>query len=164
MSEDLAVFTAAEEAARAGRPVVLATIVRCRGSTPRGIGSKMLVDPERGLTGTVGGGCGEAEVIEAAREVVLTGEPRMVHVDLTEDLLSWSPAVCGGTFDVFLERARSRHGNNSLRRARITLARCSPAANCPSKVATSWENLSSKGAASSSISRAPTYRPGVSTC
>ena len=64
--EDLAVFQAAEEAALAGRAVVLATIVHCRGSVPRGAGSKMLVDPERGLTGTVGGGCGEAQVIEAA--------------------------------------------------------------------------------------------------
>ncbi len=104
MSEDLAVYTAAERASIEGRPTVLATIVRCRGSTPRGCGSKMLVDPERGLTGTVGGGCGEAEVIEAAREVLATGTPRLVCVDLTEDLFSWSPAVCGGTFDVFLER------------------------------------------------------------
>ncbi|HEU0055017.1 MAG TPA: XdhC family protein [Longimicrobium sp.] len=104
MTEDLAVFAAAEEAAREGRPVALATIVRSRGSTPRGVGSKMLVDPDRGLTGTVGGGCGEAEVIEAAREVIATGTPRVVRVDLTEDLFSWSPAVCGGVFDVFVER------------------------------------------------------------
>src|SRR5687768_7295757 len=103
-SEDLAVFAAAEAAAREGRAVVLATIVRCKGSTPRGIGSKMLVDPERGLTGTVGGGCGEGEVIEAARGVLETGAPRLLRIDLTEDLFSWSPAVCGGTFDVFLER------------------------------------------------------------
>ncbi len=103
MTESEAVFDAAAEAARQGRPVVLATIVRCRGSTPRGVGSKMLVDPERGLVGTVGGGCGEAAVIEAAREVVSTRTPRLVRVDLTEDLLSWSPAVCGGVFDVFLE-------------------------------------------------------------
>ena len=102
-SEDLAVFAAAEEAAREGRAVVLATIVRCKGSTPRGIGSKMLVDPERGLTGTVGGGCGEAEVIDAAAEVVRTGLPKLLRIDLTEDLFSWSPAVCGGVFDVFLE-------------------------------------------------------------
>lgn len=104
MTEDLAVYTAAEHAASEGRAVVLATIVRCRGSTPRGCGSKMLVDPERGLTGTVGGGCGEGEVIEAAREVLATGAPKLVRIDLTEDLFSWSPAVCGGTFDVFLER------------------------------------------------------------
>ena len=104
MTEDLAVFDAAERAAREGRAVVLATIVRCRGSVPRDAGSKMLVDCERGLTGTVGGGCGEAQVIEAAAEVLETGTPRLLRIDLTEDLFSWSPAVCGGVFDVFLER------------------------------------------------------------
>ncbi|HEU0012953.1 MAG TPA: XdhC family protein [Longimicrobium sp.] len=104
MTEDLAVFAAAEEAARQGRATVLATIVRCKGSTPRGVGSKMLVDPERGLTGTVGGGCGEAEAIQAAAEVLRTGTPRLLRIALVEDLYSWSPAVCGGVFDVFLER------------------------------------------------------------
>jgi xanthine dehydrogenase accessory factor len=104
LNENLAVFAAAEQAAASGRAVVLATIVRCRGSTPRGCGSKMLVDLGHGLTGTVGGGCGEAEVIDAAPEVLRTGVPRLLRIDLTEDLMSWSPAVCGGTFDVFLER------------------------------------------------------------
>ncbi|CAN5676824.1 MAG: XdhC family protein [Gemmatimonadota bacterium] len=104
MTEDLAVFTAAADAAHEGRPVVLATIVRARGSTPRGVGSRMLIDPERGLVGTVGGGCGEGQVIEAAREVVRTGAPCLLRIDLTEDMFSWSPAVCGGIFDVFLER------------------------------------------------------------
>jgi xanthine dehydrogenase accessory factor len=106
MNEDLAVYAAAERAVAEGRTVVLATIVRCRGSTPRGCGSKMLVDPERGLTGTVGGGCGEGEVLEAAPEVARTGVPRLLRIDLTEDLHSWSPAVCGGTFDVLLERVQ----------------------------------------------------------
>lgn len=104
MSEATRVFAAVLEAAGAGRPAVLATIVRARGSTPRGLGSRMLVDAEGGLVGTVGGGCGEGQVIEAAREVAETGIPRVVRVELTEDFLSWSPAVCGGVFDVFLER------------------------------------------------------------
>jgi xanthine/CO dehydrogenase XdhC/CoxF family maturation factor len=104
MNEDHAVFAAAEAAAAGGRGAVLATIVRSRGSTPRGVGSKMLVEPERGITGTVGGGCGEAEVIEASAEVIATGRPKLLRIDLTEDLFSWSPAVCGGVFDVFLER------------------------------------------------------------
>ena len=64
----------------------------------------MLVDAEGGIVGTVGGGCGEAQVMEMAREVLRTGVPRLLRIDLTEDLLSWSPAVCGGVFDVFLER------------------------------------------------------------
>jgi xanthine dehydrogenase accessory factor len=104
VSERLAVFEAAAAASREGRPVALATIVRVKGSTPRGLGSRMLVDPDRGLVGTVGGGCGEAQVIEAAAGVLATGVPRLVRVELLDDLLSWSPAVCGGVMDVLVER------------------------------------------------------------
>jgi xanthine dehydrogenase accessory factor len=63
----------------------------------------MLVDPDHGLVGTVGGGCGEAEVIESAYRVLETGAPERVQVDLTDDLMSWSPAVCGGIMDIFVE-------------------------------------------------------------
>ncbi|NIP59401.1 MAG: XdhC family protein [Gemmatimonadetes bacterium] len=101
--EDRKLYRALLEKSAEGRTCALATVVSTRGSTPRKVGAKMLVDPERGLEGTVGGGCGEGEVIEAAREVLESGEPRMVRVDLTRDLLSWSPAVCGGIMDVFVE-------------------------------------------------------------
>jgi xanthine dehydrogenase accessory factor len=102
-SEDRALFRAVLEARREGRPCALATVVATRGSTPRKAGAKMLVDPERGLVGTVGGGCGEAQVIEAAGRVLAGGAPERVRVDLTEDVLSWSPAVCGGVMDVYVE-------------------------------------------------------------
>jgi len=101
--DDRALTDALREAREDGRACALATVVATRGSTPRGVGARLLVDPERGLTGTVGGGCGEAEVIEVARRVLQTGKPERTTVDLTEDFLSWSPAVCGGTMDVFVE-------------------------------------------------------------
>ena len=102
-------LTEALDAAReAGRRCALATIVGTKGSTPRNVGARMLVDPETGLVGTVGGGCGEAEVIEAAQEVLETGIPRRVRVDLTDDFVSWSPAVCGGVMDIFVEPVYDR--------------------------------------------------------
>lgn len=104
MSEEQEVFAAAAAAAHDGRTVVLATIVRAKGSTPRGVGSKMLIEPGRGLVGTVGGGCGEAQVIDASRAVAAGGQPLLLRVDLTEDPAGWSPAICGGWFDVFIER------------------------------------------------------------
>ena len=90
-------------AREAGRRCVLATIVATKGSTPRKVGARMLVDPDTGLVGTVGGGCGEGEVIEVAQRVLKTGVPERVRVDLTDDFLSWSPAVCGGIMDIFVE-------------------------------------------------------------
>ena len=90
-------------AREAGRRCALATIVATRGSTPRKVGARMLVDPAHGLVGTVGGGCGEAEVIESAYRVLETGVAERVRVDLTEDFTTWSPAVCGGVMDIFVE-------------------------------------------------------------
>lgn len=101
--DDQTVYTALLDAARAGRTVALATVVHTRGSTPRDVGSKMLIEPGAGLVGTIGGGCGEADVIQATEEVLRTGLPRVVRVELTDPVESWSPAVCGGVMEVFLE-------------------------------------------------------------
>ncbi len=108
--DDRLVTEALTSATRAGRPCALATVVATRGSTPRKVGARLVVDPERGLTGTVGGGCGEAEVIEAARRVIVSGLPERVCVELTEDFTTWSPAVCGGVMDVFVEAVVADRG------------------------------------------------------
>ncbi len=102
------IYQALIEASEAGRRVALATVVRARGSTPRDAGSKMLIAKDGSQLGTIGGGCGEAEVLEAARAVIDSGVPRLVRVDLTDDYLSWSPAVCGGVMDVFIELVPNR--------------------------------------------------------
>ena len=64
-NEDRAVLRALLQAHEEGRACALATVVATRGSTPRKNGATMLIDPEEGLVGTGGGGCGEAEVISA---------------------------------------------------------------------------------------------------
>lgn len=101
--DDRDICAAMIEAAEASRRVALATVVRVKGSTPRHAGSKMLIGDDGGLVGTIGGGCGEAEVLLAAKEVLETGIPRLVRVELTDDYLSWSPAICGGVMEVFVE-------------------------------------------------------------
>ena len=101
--DDRSLTEALEAAREAGRRCAQATIVSTKGSTPRKVGARMIVDPDTGLVGTVGGGCGEAEVIEAAYRVIETGKAQRVNVDLTDDLVSWSPAVCGGVMDIFVE-------------------------------------------------------------
>jgi xanthine/CO dehydrogenase XdhC/CoxF family maturation factor len=101
--DDRSVHEAVVEAARAGRPVVLATVVRTKGSVPRHAGSRMVIDPAAGLVGTIGGGCGEADVIAAAQAVTESGMPRMLRIELMDPVDSWSPAVCGGVMHVFVE-------------------------------------------------------------
>ena len=111
--DDRRITEALVAAASERRSCALATVVATRGSTPRKVGARLLVDPQRGLTGTVGGGCGEAEVIEAARRVLSSGNSERLTVDLTEDFTTWSPAVCGGTMDVFVEAVRFEDGGDT---------------------------------------------------
>jgi len=91
----------------AGETVAVATIVDVRGSVPREVGAKMIIHPLGRHVGTVGGGCGEADVLRTALDVLQTGEPATVHVDLTEDISMQALGVCGGVMDVFVERVAS---------------------------------------------------------
>jgi xanthine dehydrogenase accessory factor len=88
--------------------VAVATIVRTRGSSPREVGARMLVHPDGATDGTVGGGCGEAEVWRAALEVIEDEQPRMVVVDLTNEIAMTSDGVCGGVLDIFVEPWHTR--------------------------------------------------------
>jgi xanthine dehydrogenase accessory factor len=89
---------------REGRPVVLATVVSARGSTPRAPGAKMLVLLDGSIVGTVGGGVREAEVIAAAAELHRRGGARLVAVDFQEGLAGGQGPICGGSMEVFMER------------------------------------------------------------
>ncbi|HQR40089.1 MAG TPA: XdhC family protein [Blastocatellia bacterium] len=105
---DIEVLRAVAEMHGRGERVALATVVSTRGSVPRRAGSKMAVSEHGRTVGTVGGGCGEADVVTAMWETLRDGESREVLVDLTEDLeadgeLTESPAICGGTMRVFVE-------------------------------------------------------------
>ena len=97
------VFRELQTALDDGRPVVLATVAATRGSTPRRAGARMLVQPDGSSCGTIGGGCGESEVIQAALDAHEDGRPRLVRVDLTNPL-DGDDKICGGVMDVFVER------------------------------------------------------------
>ena len=86
-----------------GETVAVATIVSAKGSTPRDVGAKMVVTAWGEILGTIGGGCGEADVKREAIEVIRTRKPRMVRVDLLDDIASDSPAVCGGIMNIFVD-------------------------------------------------------------
>src|SRR5271155_521243 len=89
-----------------GQPFALATVVNVRGSTPREVGAKMIVR-EDGQFGTIGGGCGEAEVFRKARVLLEEGGgargARLAEVDLTGDFDQREIGTCGGIMDVFVD-------------------------------------------------------------
>jgi xanthine dehydrogenase accessory factor len=104
MSESIKTFfEQVDQVAEAGERVAVATIARTRGSTPREAGAKMIIRSAGNALGTIGGGCGEAEVWRTALDVIADGKARMVHVDLTEEISLSSEGVCGGTLDVFVD-------------------------------------------------------------
>ena len=103
MSNRHEIYEEIAEQLRSGRPVVQATVIQTRGSTPRKEGSTMLVREDGSLVGTIGGGCGEAGVIQKARLSLLDGQAREELADLTEDIAMESEGVCGGTLRVFIE-------------------------------------------------------------
>lgn len=85
------------------QPVVLATVIAVKGSVPREVGAKMLISAE-GIFSTIGGGAGEAKVIESAIAILKSGENQLLEIDLTGTPQRRTEGICGGVMQVWLER------------------------------------------------------------
>jgi len=88
---------------RQGRRGALATIINVRGSIPSFNTAKMLVRDDGSIVGTIGGGCVEAEVWQAAREVMEEEKPRTLTFNLNQNPKYDTGLVCGGTLEVYVE-------------------------------------------------------------
>jgi xanthine dehydrogenase accessory factor len=86
-----------------GQKCALATIVQVRGSIPGFQSAKLLVREDGSMAGTIGGGCVEAEVWNAAREVMETGKSRNMSFSLGQDAAYDNGLICGGQLEVFVE-------------------------------------------------------------
>jgi len=91
------------ELRKEGRRGAVATIVNVRGSIPSFRTAKMLVRDDGSIVGTIGGGCVEADVWQAAREVMESEKPRTLSFNLNQDPKYDTGLVCGGTLDIFIE-------------------------------------------------------------
>jgi xanthine dehydrogenase accessory factor len=88
---------------RAGRRGALATIVHTNGSIPSFESSRMLVREDGSIAGTIGGGCVEAEVWAAAKEVMEAEAPRKMTFSLNNEANYDNGLICGGTLEIFVE-------------------------------------------------------------
>ncbi len=87
-----------------GEQVVVATVVATRRSAPRPVGTSLAISESGKMCGSVSGGCVESDVYENAMEVLRSGEPKLLHYGITDDM-AWSVGLpCGGEIDVFVEK------------------------------------------------------------
>lgn len=88
---------------RNGQKCALATIVGVNGSIPSYSSAKILVREDGSMIGTIGGGCVEAEVWTAAREVMDSEKPRRLSFNLGQNAAYDNGLICGGQLDVYVE-------------------------------------------------------------
>jgi xanthine dehydrogenase accessory factor len=88
---------------KAGMRGALATIVHTNGSIPSYESSRMLVRDDGSIVGTIGGGCVEADVWAAAKEVMERESPRKMVFTLNNEASYDNGLICGGTLEVFVE-------------------------------------------------------------
>lgn len=83
---------------------VLATVTAVHGSVPQEVGAKLVLDALGTVRGTIGGGAGEAKVIQLAQQVLQTGGKQFVDIDLSGAPQRQVQGVCGGQMQVWVER------------------------------------------------------------
>ncbi len=96
------IYHALAELEKNNEAAALCTVTRSEGSTPRHVGSKMLVYADGHFLGTIGGGDMEHRVLDEAQIAIAEGKPRTLNYTLA-DPARGDPGVCGGTVEVFVE-------------------------------------------------------------
>ena len=96
------IFNALSEIQSNNQACALCTIVRAQGSTPRHVGSKMIVYHDGKIIGTIGGGELESRVITEAQDAIDKGSPALLDYRMT-DPEQGDPGVCGGSLEIFVD-------------------------------------------------------------
>ncbi|MBN2569624.1 MAG: XdhC family protein [Deltaproteobacteria bacterium] len=87
-----------------GNAVALATVIATWGSSPRPVGSQMVIDEKGRFEGSVSGGCIEGAIVEEALDVIDRGIPRRVFYGVTQNEAWEVGLACGGEIDIYVEK------------------------------------------------------------
>lgn len=85
----------------AGDDLVLVTVIASSGSTPRGMGARMLVSDAGRLAGTIGGGMVEYRSVQIAADVLREKTSGEQCFSLTDDDVQALGMICGGAVSIF---------------------------------------------------------------
>jgi len=88
---------------RSGEDIAIATVVETWGSSPRPLGSKMLVTRSGKMAGSVSNGCIEGAVFEEAQKVLKSGQPKIAAFGVADDVAFEVGLACGGHIEVFIQ-------------------------------------------------------------
>jgi xanthine dehydrogenase accessory factor len=109
------IVAAANDLLAEGQGFVLATIIDCEGSTPRPMGTRMLITAQQKIVGTIGGGLLEARTMRAAARMHGEGSRgRFLTCDLTNEDAATMGMICGGCVQVLLDPIRPDDENRDL--------------------------------------------------
>ena len=94
---------------RDGEEIAIATVVETWGSSPRPLGSKMVVTRSGKMAGSVSNGCIEGAVFEEAQKVLETGRPKLLAVGVADDVAFDVGLACGGHIEVYVQPFGAGH-------------------------------------------------------
>jgi xanthine dehydrogenase accessory factor len=83
--------------------IAIATVVSTWGSSPRPVGSKLAATLSGGIAGSVSAGCVEGVVIDACKEALESGQPRLLTFGAADEDAWEVGLACGGTIQVLVE-------------------------------------------------------------
>ena len=94
---------------REGEDIAIATVIETWGSSPRPLGSKMLVTLSGKMAGSVSNGCIEGAVFEEALKVLKSGTPKIAAFGVADDVAFEVGLACGGHIEVFVQPLGTVH-------------------------------------------------------
>ena len=104
-SFDEKILEEANDWIKAKRKVVLATVIQTWGSSPRQVGSRMIINDKGDFSGSVSGGCVETSVVRECLDLFKKGKTSKKIEFKVSDESAWEVGLaCGGEIAVFLEQ------------------------------------------------------------
>jgi xanthine dehydrogenase accessory factor len=103
------VLSELEQWTREGEEIALATVVETWGSSPRPLGSKMVVTKSGKMAGSVSNGCIEGAVFDEAQKVLKSGKPKLAAFGVADDVAFEVGLACGGHIEVFVQPLAPAH-------------------------------------------------------